>query len=287
MAVILTLLFNGLANSALYFLVAAGLTLIFGLLRVINFAHGGIYLWGAYVAWAVDSAVHQFVVAIIAGTLAGLMLGWLTERLLLTARGNGTNQLLLTMGALIVLSQSTSWIFGRSPQSSTEPQLLSGSWLVGHVAIVRYQVFVIVVGLVIFLLLQLVLRRTRLGVLIRAGVHNPELVEARGFPIQSVFTATFVLGAALAGFAGALSGPYFGSVTGGMGMNMQMTAFIIVVLGGLGSLGGSLVGSILIGVATALVSYYAPSMAVLVDVVLMAVVLLVRPHGLLGEREVA
>lgn len=288
MTVLLTLVLNGLANSAVYFLMAAGLTLIFGLLRVLNFAHGGFYLWGAYVAAFLYTSTHSFVAAILGGIIVGALIGWLSERgLMRSAAGDGTQQLLITMGIFIVLSELVKIPFGRNPINANTPVALNHSWMFGHVVIVEYQVFVLLIGLVVYLGLWLLLKRTRLGLVVRAGVANPELVEARGIAVRRVFTAVFVLGAALAGLAGALAGPYFGSVTPEMGMDMQLNAFIIVVLGGLGSLNGSLVGSLLIGIATAVVSYYASSLAVLSSVIVMAIVLVIRPHGLFGSREVA
>lgn len=288
MTVALTLVFNGIANSALYFLMAAGLTLIFGLLRVINFAHGGFYLWGAYLGTFLYTSTHNFAVALIGGLLTGAVIGWLSERgLLASIYGQGTQQLLLTMGIFIVLSELVKFPFGQNPVSSVTPTHLGKSWMFGHVVIVEYQAFAIVVGLAVYLMLLLMMQRTRLGLIVRAGVTNPELVQARGIPIARVFSIVFVIGAALAGFAGALAGPYFGSVTPEMGMDMQLNAFIIVVLGGLGSLNGSMVGSLLIGIATAVVSYYASSLAVLSSVILMAIVLVIRPHGLFGSKEVA
>jgi branched-chain amino acid transport system permease protein len=288
MTVLLTLVLNGLANSAVYFLMAAGLTLIFGLLRVLNFAHGGFYLWGAYVAAFLYTSTHSFVAAILGGIIVGALIGWLSERgLMRSAAGDGTQQLLITMGIFIVLSELVKIPFGRNPINANTPVALNHSWMFGHVVIVEYQVFVLLIGLVVYLGLWLLLKRTRLGLVVRAGVANPELVEARGIAVRRVFTAVFVLGAALAGLAGALAGPYFGSVMPEMGMDMQLNAFIIVVLGGLGSLNGSLVGSLLIGIATAVVSYYASSLAVLSSVIVMAIVLVIRPHGLFGSREVA
>ncbi|WDL98250.1 branched-chain amino acid ABC transporter permease [Alicyclobacillus sp. ALC3] len=287
MTVALTLLINGVANSAIYFLMAAGLTLIFGLLRVINFAHGGVYLWGAYLGTFLYTATGNFFIAVCGGLVTGALLGWLSERGLLAAiYGQGTQQLLLTMGIFIILSELIKIPFGRDPINSSPPPVLGHSWIVGHVVIVEYQVFAVVAGALVYVALVLLLSRTRLGLVVRAGVTNPELVQSRGVAIKRVFTAVFVLGAALAGFAGALAGPYFGSVTPGMGMDMQLNAFIIVVLGGLGSLKGSLVGSLLIGVATAVVSYYASSLAVLSSVIVMAIVLVIRPNGLFGSKEV-
>lgn len=287
MTTLLTLLFNGIANSALYFLMAAGLTLIFGLLRVINFAHGGFYLWGAYIGTFLYTSTHSFWLALAGGLVAGAVIGWLSEKGIASIYGQGTQQLLLTMGVFILLSELIKVPFGPNPVNSNTPHDLSQTSLVGHVAIVHYQVFVVVIGIVVYAALVLLMQRTRLGLVVRAGVVNPDLVEARGIAIRRVFTIVFVIGAALAGFAGALAGPFFGAVTPEMGMDMQLNAFIIVVLGGLGSLNGSLVGSLIVGIATAAVSYYASSLAVLSSVLVMAIVLLIRPHGLFGSKEVA
>ncbi|MCI0183760.1 MAG: branched-chain amino acid ABC transporter permease [Acidibacillus sp.] len=287
MNVFLTLALDGISTGALYFLMAAGLTLIFGLLRVINFAHGGIFVWGAYAATFMYSASHQFIWSLLIGTLVGGLLGWLMETGLISAvYGDGNQQLLVTMGILIVLTEIIQILFGRDPVLSEAPPFLNHSWIIGHVILVEYPLFTIVMAAIVFGLLMYILRKTRLGLIIRAGVDNRALVEARGIPIRRIFTVVFILGAALAGFAGALSGPYYGAVTPSMGLDMQLNAFIIVVLGGLGSLIGSLVGSLLIGLATAIVSYYTPSFAVLANVLLMTTILLIRPQGLFGEGEI-
>lgn len=288
MSVGVTLIFNGLANGALYFLMSAGLTLIFGLLRVINFAHGAFYLWGAYAGVFLYSELHNFLLAILGGVITGAALGLLTERgLMAKVYQDPTRQLLLTMGVLLVLTELLKIPFGRDPVGAITPSMLAKSWLLGHFVLVEYQVFTLGMGILVYVGLLLLLHRTRLGLVIRAGVANPDLVLARGVPIRRIFTSMFMLGAGLAGLAGALAGPYYGSVTPDMGMNMQLNAFIIVVLGGLGSLNGSVLGSLLIGVATAVVGYYAPSLAVLAAVLVMAMVLVVRPAGLFGEKEVA
>jgi branched-chain amino acid transport system permease protein len=288
MAVTLTLMLNGLANSALYFLMASGLTLIFGLLRVVNFAHGGFFVWGAYAGAFLLASLHNLALAAAGGIVAGAILGWLVERgLMARLYGEGTQQLLITMGVLIVLSELVKLPFGPNPVSAPAPQSLSRSWVVGGVPVVAYEGFVILMGILVFAALQGLLRGTRLGALIRAGVSNPDLLAARGVPVRRVFTGVFAMGAALAALAGVLAGPWYGAVTPQMGMDMQLNAFVIVVLGGLGSVGGSLAGSLLVGLATAVVSYFAPSLAVLASVVVMGAVLVVRPHGLMGQREVA
>lgn len=285
MSVFATLLLNGISNGALYFLMAAGLTLIFGLMRVVNFAHGGLYLWGSYSATFLYTSTHSFLVALIGGALTAGMLGLIMEKgLIAPVYRDETGQLLITMGIMVLLSEMVKIPFGINALSSDVPPALGHSWLAGHFVLVEYQMFALAMGVIVYVGLKLVLRRTKIGITIRAGVGNPELVEARGIPIRKVFTAVFVVGAALAGFAGALAGPYFGSVTPDMGFDMQLNAFIIVVVGGIGSLDGSLVGSLLIGIVTAFVSYFFSSFAVLVNVAVMAIVLLIRPQGLFGER---
>ncbi|QQE77516.1 branched-chain amino acid ABC transporter permease [Alicyclobacillus sp. SO9] len=285
MDVVLTLVMNGLANSALFFLMAAGLSLIFGLLRVINFAHGAFYIWGAYIASFLYEATGSFLLAMAGGVLTGAALGWLTERLLLhRLYGAQTQQLLMTMGVLMVLTELIKLPFGRNPVNSSAPRVLTHSWLFGHFALIEFQVLTIFAGIAVYILLQILLRKSRLGMIVRAGVQNSELVQARGIPIHTIFTTVFTFGAALAGLAGVLAGPYFGSISPEAGMSMQLNAFIIVVLGGLGSLNGSVVGSVFVGLATAVTSYFAPALAVLAGVVVMAAVLVVRPEGLFGEK---
>lgn len=286
MSVYLTLGLNGVVNGSLYFLMAAGLTLIFGLLRVVNFAHGGLYQWGAYLSSLLFSATGSFLVATVAGVLFTALIGVLMERWLIRpVYRNETGQLLITMGAMLILAESVKIPFGVNPLNVNTPSSLNGSWLAGGVVIIEYQVFMVAAGLAVFGLLQWMLRATRIGLVIRAGVYNPDLVEACGIPIQRVFTFLFAAGAGLAGLAGVLAGPYLGSVTPSMGFDMQLNAFIIVVVGGLGSLSGSFVGSMLIGILTAFVSFYFSSFAVLVNVAVMMIVLLIRPHGLFGGRE--
>lgn len=288
MAVFGTLLMNGIANGALYFLMAAGLTLIFGLMGVVNFAHGGLYLWGGYGATFLYAATHQFLLSLIGGALLAGLIGLVVEKgLVAPVYRDETGQVLITMGVMVVLSELVKIPFGINAVSDNVPPMLAHSWLSGHFVLVEYQVVTLIAGAVVYVALKWLLHRTRLGMTIRAGVGNPELVQARGIAIRHVFTAVFVLGAALAGLAGALAGPYFGSVSPTMGFDMQLNAFIIVVVGGIGSLDGSLVGSLLIGVATAFVSYEYSSLAVLVNVLVMAIVLLIRPHGLFGERGVS
>lgn len=286
MAVFLTLFLNGIANGALYFLTAAGLTLVFGLMRVLNFAQGGMYLWGGYVATAIYTATGNFLLSLLGAVLVSGLIGTIIERVLIRpVYQNGTGQLLITMGAMLVLSEAIKIPFGSNELSSGTPIALAQSWLIGQVVIIEYQIFIIIISVVIFFAMKWVLQKTKIGITIRAGVHNPDLVEAQGIPLKRLFSLVFVAGSVLAGIAGALSGPYFGSVTPTMGFDTQLNAFIIIVVGGLGSLEGAFVGSFLIGIVTAIVSYYTPSLAILVNVLVMAAVLLVRPQGLWGELE--
>lgn len=286
MGIFLTLALNGVVNGSLYFLMAAGLTLIFGLMRVVNFAHGGLYQWGAYLATFTFATTGSFVLALAVGAVVAIILGVVMERGLISfVYHNENGQLLVTMGIMLILTELIKVPFGPSELNSNTPNDLSNSWLVGQVVIVQYQLFMIGASVIVFLVLLWALQKTRLGMIVRAGVYNPELVEACGIPIRRVFTMVFALGAGLAGLAGALAGPYLGAVTPTMGFDMQLNAFIIVVVGGLGSLTGSFVGSMLIGILTAVVSFYFSSLAVLVNVAVMVVILLIRPQGLFGERE--
>lgn len=286
MGIYLTLALNGIVNGSLYFLMAAGLTLIFGLMRVVNFAHGGLYLWGAYLAAFTFVTTGNFTLALAAGAVVAIVLGVVMERgLIAFVYHNENGQLLVTMGIMLILTELIKVPFGPSELSANTPNDLSNSWLVGQVVIVQYQLFMIAASVIVFLLLLWVLHKTRLGMIVRAGVYNPDLVEACGIAIRRVFTMVFAVGAGLAGLAGAIAGPYLGAVTPTMGFDMQLNVFIIVVVGGLGSLTGSFVASMLIGILTAVVSFYFSSLAVLVNVLVMVVVLLIRPQGLFGERE--
>lgn len=284
-----TLLLSGISTGALYYLIAAGLSLSFGLLRVLNFSHGALFLWGAYAGVAAYSLTHSFLLALAAGVAAGAGLGWLLERILLRpAYGNMIVQILATLGAFYVLTESLKIPFGPDQIGVASPPVLQGTWLVHGVPVVRVNVILIAVGLLVWGIGWLVLARTRLGLVIRAGIDNREMVMALGIPVRRVFAAVFIAGAALAAFGGVLAGQYFGSLSPDMGLSAMIHAFIVVVIGGLGNYNGTAAGALMVGLVEAFASYLLPPQVVgAVDVLLMALVLIFRPEGLFGERGAA
>lgn len=281
----LNLFINGLSTGMLIFLLAAGLTLIFGLMDVLNFAHGAFFAWGAYTAAWVYGQTGSFIIGILAGTLVGIVIGLLMEKVTIQpVYGNPVRQILITMGVMLVLSELIKVFFGPNPLPTPVPSLLDGSWAIGNVVIIKYRVFIILMGLLIFGGLTYLLNRTKIGLIIRAGVSNKEMVQAMGIHIQRVFTLVFMLGAGLAALGGALLGPYSGTIQPGIGMENQLLAFIVVVIGGMGSIAGSALAGILVGLAGSFMAFYFPEGALAVNVLLMALVLLLKPKGLFNFR---
>lgn len=278
-------LVNGLAVGALYALMAFGLSIIKGLLNVPNFAHGALYLVGAYVAYAVAEATGSFWLGLLAAALAAGVLGTAIERLLVRRLYGGGYllQLLLLFGAALVLEQTVIVIWGGLGRSMAPPSWLSGAVDFGVSPFPRYLLFVMLASLAIILVVWALIERTRFGARIRAGIERPEMAESLGINIQTLFTAAFALGAGLAGLAGALSVPLTGiSVT--MGTDMLAIALVVVVLGGLGSIYGGILAGLLVGVVQSMAALWVPQASTVVIYAAMILVLAVRPQGLLGER---
>lgn len=282
---LISLLINGLATGMLIFLLAAGLTLIFGLMDVLNFAHGAFFAWGAYTGAWIYAGTGSFIVGILGGILAGIIIGFIMEKLTIQpVYGNPVSQILITMGVMLVLSELIKVFFGPNPIATPVPALLDGSWAIGNIIIIKYRVFIILMGLVTLTGLSLLLNKSKIGLIIRAGVSNKEMVQALGINIKQVFAMVFMLGAGLAAFGGVLLGPYSGTIQPGIGFENQLLAFIVVVIGGLGSIGGSAMAGILVGLAGSFMAFYFPEGALAVNVLLMALVLLLKPKGLFNFR---
>jgi branched-chain amino acid transport system permease protein len=198
--------------------------------------------------------------------------------------GNHVRQLLITLGGMLVLSESIKIFWGPNPIRVNLPGWLEGSYQFDGIIIIKYRVFVIVVGLLLYLALWLLLSRTQIGLMIRAGVLDKEMVQALGINVKGLFTFVFLLGAALAALGGALLAPYSGVVFAEMGMQYAILAFIVVIIGGMGSLQGSALASLIVGVAGAFMAYYIPDLSLALNMLLLAIVLLVKPTGLLGEK---
>jgi branched-subunit amino acid ABC-type transport system permease component len=275
---------NGLAYGVLLFLLSVGLTLIFGMLDVINLAHGSFYMLGAYAGLSLIAATDNFWLALLAAPLAVGLIGALIERSCLRPlyRRPPLDQVLLTFGFIYLFEDVVKWIWGGRIRSIPPPELFSGSVSLGGTIIPSYRLFVIVFGLVMAVLLYVLIERTRLGAVIRAGVFDAEMTAGMGINIHRVFTAVFAFGAALGGLSGVIAGP-IQSAFPSMGVTILIPALIVVVVGGLGSLKGSLIGSLVIGQAETFGKAWLPDAAMLIIYVVMAGIVLIRPQGLFGR----
>jgi branched-chain amino acid transport system permease protein len=289
-----TLTLAGLAMGMIIFIIASGLTLVFGLMDVLNFGHGAFISIGAYAAGALlpslAALVHADVLSLNLIALAAFIalamavtgvLGYAFERIIIMpVYGQHLKQILVTVGGLIVAQQLIIAAFGPVPIALPLPTAFRGALVFGDVAIERYRLIAVVVGLVIFAVMVLVLNRTRLGLLIRAGVENGEMVEALGYHVRRLFVGVFMAGSALAGLGGVMWGFYRELLTPAMGMDVMVLAFIVVVIGGLGSVGGCFIGALLVAVTANYTSFLAPKLALVSNILLMALILLWRSRGL-------
>jgi branched-chain amino acid transport system permease protein len=289
-----TLTVAGLAMGMMIFLMASGLSLIFGLMDVLNFGHSAFVSFGAFIAASVLAALGAWLVAdsvffnllalfaaIGAATAFGAVAGWAFERVIVKpVYRDHLRQILITMGALIVAEQLILAIWGGVPIQVPRPAILTGSFIIGDVSIEVYRVFAFLLGLAVYAALYLILNRTRLGLLIRAGVENREMVEALGFRIDRLFIAVFMAGSALASMGGAMWAGYQGLITPALGGELMILVFIVVIIGGLGSIQGSLLGAILVGLMANYVAFLMPKMSLASNMLLMMAILLSRPFGL-------
>ncbi len=289
-----TLTVAALAMGMMIFLMASGLTLVFGLMDVINFGHGVFISIGAYLAllvlgpmaaWvASDSVIENVIVllACIGVAMAGTgALGWAFERVVVRpVYGQHLKQILITMGGLIVAEQMIHVVWGASPIPISLPTTFRGAFVVGEAAVERYRVIAVVLGLLVFAAMYLVLNRTRIGLLIRAGVENAEMVEALGYRIRRLFVGVFIVGSGLAGLGGVMWAFYRQTLTAGMGMEVNVLIFIVIIVGGLGSIGGCFIGSLLVALIANYTGFLVPKLALVSNILLMVIVLLWRPQGL-------
>lgn len=276
---------NGLAVGALYALMAFGLSIIKGLLNVPNFAHGALFLVGAYVAWSVAGASGSFWLGLLAATAATALLGMAIERLLVRRLRGGAYlfQLLLLFGTALVMEQTVIALWGGLGRSMSPPGWLTGAVDLGFSAFPRYLLFIVVAAALVIAAVWTLIEQTWIGARIRAGIERPEMAQSLGIDVGALVTAAFALGAGLAGLAGALAAPLTGlSVT--MGTDMLAIALVVVVLGGLGSIYGGVLAGLLVGVVQSLAALWVPQASTVVIYAAMILVLAVRPQGLLGER---
>ncbi|WP_204115510.1 branched-chain amino acid ABC transporter permease [Shimia biformata] len=290
----LTLTIAGLAMGMMIFLMASGLSLVFGLMDVLNFGHSAFVSFGAFVAasvlawlsgWLGSPSVIlnslALILAIAAAVVFGLGAGWFFERVIVKpVYHDHLRQILITMGALIVAEQMILAIWGGAPVSVPRPHFLEGSIIIGDASVEIYRIFAFCLGAAVYVALHVLLNRTRIGLLIRAGVENREMVEALGFRIDRLFIGVFMLGSGLAAMGGAMWAGYETLITPALGAEMMIIVFIVVIIGGLGSIQGTLLGAIMVGLFANYVGFLAPKMALASNMILMMVILLWRPSGL-------
>lgn len=296
-------LLNGLQFGVMLFLMSAGLTLVFGVMGLINLAHGSLYMVGAFAAAAVAGWSGSFWLGLAASLMAAALAGALVEMVVLRRlyRRDHLDQVLATFALILMFSEGTRWLFGAFPLYLDVPEVLSGSMHLPVLDIVysRYRLAIIVCGFVIALGLYLLIAKTRLGIRIRAGQSDRQMIAALGVDISTLYTVVFALGAALAGLAGALVGA-IQSVEVGMGEPVLILAFVVIVIGGIGSIKGALIGAIVVGLTDTMGRFLLPvffrqfmdnaaassvgsALASMLIYIVMATILIVRPSGLFGK----
>ena len=288
-----TLTLASLAMGAMLFVMASGLTLAFGMMDVLNFGHGAFIAVGAFVAsvvygfagpaaqgsLALDLGV--FALALAAAAAVGAALGFVYEKLLIApVYGKHLEQILITIGGSIVIEQLLLALFGTEPLDLSPPAAFRGALVFGEIGVEKYRLVALGLGVALFVALWLTLARTRIGLLIRAGVENREMVEALGYRIDRLFQAVFMAAAALAGIGGVLWGLYQNQARAGMGGELLVLVFIVIIIGGLGSVTGCFVGAVLVALIANYAGFLAPKLALVSNILLMVAVLLWRPRGL-------
>ena len=289
----LTLTVAGLAMGLIIFVIASGLTLVFGLMDVLNFGHGLFIALGAFVAtsilgsmsdWTMSDELWRNLVAVFPAMLVAMAVagavGLAFERFIVKpVYGQHLKQILITMGGMIIGEEVIKVIWGPQQIPLPLPEGMRGAILVGDAAIEKYRIIAVIVGLVVFGALVWTLNKTKIGLLIRAGVQDREMVESLGYRIRRLFIGVFVMGSALAGLGGVMWGLYQQTVTPQMGAQVNVLIFIVIIIGGLGSTAGALIGALLVGLMANYTGFLVPKVALFSNIALMAAILLWRPQG--------
>jgi branched-chain amino acid transport system permease protein len=277
---------HGLVYGMLLFLVASGLTLVFGMMGVLNMAHASFYMLGAYLAYTITGYLGSFWLSLLICPFIVGLLGILIERFLLRKayKGGHLSQLLLTFGLFFIFGELVRIVWGGAPLSVATPGILSGNVHVAGLTYPVYRIFILGFSLLVLAGMTLLLTRTRIGIIIRAAVTDADMVGVLGSNVPLVLMGVFGTGAALAGLAGVISTP-FSSMYPGMGADALLDCFVVIVLGGFGSLYGALLASLMIGELQSFGVLWIPRLALVFQFLLMAIVLILRPTGLFGEKE--
>ncbi|MPZ92072.1 MAG: branched-chain amino acid ABC transporter permease [Actinobacteria bacterium] len=277
---------NGISFGALLFLLSSGFTLIFGLMRIVNLAHGSFYLLGGYVGLTLMQGGQSFWVAMIGGALAIAILGFVVERgLLLRVRGRTMPEVLLTVGLSLIFADLALARWGGDPILLDRPSQFAGTVELSGVTYPEFRLLVLGLGILLAALMWILQSRTRIGAIIRAGVDDREMVSALGINVNAVFTGVFVFGALLAGMTGVIGGVFLSLYPGADGEILNF-ALVVVILGGLGDLRGAIVGSLLVGLIDSFGRSLTPSLSYFLLFAPMALILIFRPRGLFGRATV-
>lgn len=294
--VFLSALFNGITLGALYFLVASGFTLIFGLMRNVNLAHGSLYLFGGYLGYSVGELTGSWPLALLVSFIVVAIVGVLMQVLLFRwMEGQDLRQTLVTIGLSIVFADLLLWNYGGDTFQVTTPTWLTGPVTLplavalrgnGEAVMMTYplvRIAILVGAIVVGILMWLALNRTRIGMLVRAGVDDRDMLSATGVRVQLVFVMVFAFGAGLAGLAGVVGGT-FQSLQPGEDTRILLSSLVVVIVGGMGSIPGAAIGALIVGLAEQFGSVYMPTYAVMLTFIIMVAVLAVRPEGLAARR---
>jgi branched-chain amino acid transport system permease protein len=296
----ITLTVSGLAMGMLLFLVASGFSLIFGFLSVLNLAHGALFTWGAYIGFTAFTLINRwtgwggadsifaniaiFLLALIIAGLLVALLGMITEKFVIRpVYGSHLFQIFITVGAMIVLEELVRIVWGPNEEVMPVPLSFMGSWDLFDVVVSKYPLVAIVMGLILYLSIFMTLRKTKIGTIVRAGVENPEMVQVMGHNIYRYFTGVFAVGSALAAIGGGMWATFVKSIHPAMGGEVIVFALIVAIIGGLGSITGSVVGALMVGLSYNYVAYLIPKAALGITMLLLVIILSIRPTGLFPE----
>jgi len=296
----ITLTISGLAMGMLLFLVSSGFSLIFGFLSVLNLAHGALFTWGAYIGFTSFTLINKwtgwggpdsiflnifiFLLALIVAGLLVAILGIITERLVIRpVYGSHLFQIFITVGAMIVMEELIRIVWGPNDEVMPVPFNFMGSWDLFDVVVSKYPLIAIVIGFILYLIILMILRKTKIGTIVRAGVENPEMVQVMGHNIYRYFTGVFAAGSALAAIGGGMWATFVKSIHPAMGGEVIVFALIVAIIGGLGSMTGSVVGALMVGLSYNYVAYLVPKAALGITMLLLVIILSIRPTGLFPE----
>lgn len=276
---------HGLAYAGLLFLLSSGLTLVFGMMNVLNFAHAAFYMLGAYFSYSVQKFTNNFWLSMILCPIFLFLFGSLVERFLLRrAHASGhVHELLLTFGVAYIITEAVKWIWGNYPLAINVGGFLNSQVSIIGITYPVYRLFIILCSVVVGIIMSLIIYKTRVGIIVRAAVNDNEMVNALGINVPLVFMLVFAVGAALSGFAGVIAGPLLTTYPG-MAAEILIDAFVVIVVGGFGSLGGAMLASIIIGELQSFGVLLVPKLSLALIYILMAAVLIIRPSGLFGEE---